>query len=195
MNEADFTDFVTHRAPSLLRTAFLLCGGDHGAAEDLLQDVLERAYPRWRRIRTKPESYLRAALANAAANRWRTRSRRVSEVPLDLATTPTRSGHEQQVVDHDEVVQALRHLPPRMRAVLVLRFFDDMSEADVAKALRCSTGTVKSQTSRGLARLRAHLESEQPTSIERDDHRGNRETHNTPARGDGGPRATPRLHR
>jgi DNA-directed RNA polymerase specialized sigma24 family protein len=71
MNEADFTDFVTHRAPVLLRTAFLLCGGDRGAAEDLLQEVLERSYPRWRRIRDAPEPYLRAVLANAAANRWR----------------------------------------------------------------------------------------------------------------------------
>jgi RNA polymerase sigma-70 factor (sigma-E family) len=154
MDEADFTDFVTHRAGTLLRTAFLLCGGDRGAAEDLLQDVLERAYPRWARIKSRPEPYLRAALANAAANRWRSRSRRVNEVPLDQAISPTRSGHEQQIVDHDQVVRALSQLPVRMRAVLVLRFFDDMSEADIAHALRCSTGTVKSQTSRGLARLR-----------------------------------------
>lgn len=159
MNEADFMDFVTHRAPALLRTAFLLCGGDRGAAEDLLQDVLERAYPKWRRIREKPEPYLRAALANAASNRWRARSRRVSEVPLDRATPPTRPGHEQQIVDQDQVVRALRALPPRMRAVLVLRFFDDMSEADVARALRCGTGTVKSQTARGLARLRELIDA------------------------------------
>lgn len=164
MNEADFTDFVTHRAPALLRTAFLLCGGDRGAAEDLLQDVLERAYPRWRRIRDKPEPYLRAALANAAANRWRTRSRRVSEVPLDEATDTTRTGHEQRIIDHDEVVRALHQLPPRMRAVLVLRFFDDMSEADVAKALHCSVGTVKSQASRGLARMRELIASNNTTS-------------------------------
>jgi RNA polymerase sigma-70 factor (sigma-E family) len=157
MSEADFTDFVTHRAPSLLRTAFLLCGGDRGAAEDLLQDVLERIYPRWRRIREAPEPYVRASLANAAANRWRARSRRVSEVPLDNAAEDTRTGHEQQIVEHDRVVRALRELPPRMRAVLVLRYFDDMSEADVAKALRCSTGTVKSQASRGLVRLRELL--------------------------------------
>jgi RNA polymerase sigma-70 factor (sigma-E family) len=165
MDEADFTDFVTHRAPALLRTAFLLCGGDRGAAEDLLQGVLERAYPRWRRIQDKPEPYLRAALANAAANRWRARSRRVSEVSLDQATDPTRTGHEQQIVDHDQVVRVLGRLPARMRAVLVLRFFDDMSEADIAKALRCSTGTVKSQTSRGLTRLRELLteDAELPT--------------------------------
>jgi RNA polymerase sigma-70 factor (sigma-E family) len=166
MDEADFTDFVTHRAPALLRTAFLLCGGDRGAAEDLLQGVLERAYPRWRRIKDKPEPYLRAALANAAANRWRARSRRVNEVPLDQATDPTRTGHEQQIVDHDQVVRALGQLPARMRAVLVLRFFDDMSEADVAKALRCSAGTVKSQTSRGLARLRELLNDDLPAALE-----------------------------
>lgn len=166
MDEADFTDFVTHRAPALLRTAFLLCGGDQGAAEDLLQGVLERAYPRWRRIKDKPEPYLRAALANAAANRWRARSRRVSEVPLDQATDPTRTGHEQQIVDHDQVVRALGQLPARMRAALVLRYFDDMSEADIAKALRCSTGTVKSQTSRGLARLRELLNDDLPAALE-----------------------------
>ncbi|TDV53998.1 SigE family RNA polymerase sigma factor [Actinophytocola oryzae] len=166
MNEADFTDFVAHRAPALLRTAFLLCGGDRGAAEDLLQEVLERVYPRWRRIKDRPEPYVRAALANAAANRWRARSRRVSEVPLDQARDTTRSGHEHQVVVHDEVVRALGELPPRMRAVLVLRFFDDMSEADVAKALRCSIGTVKSQTSRGLARLRELLgDAEAPALV------------------------------
>jgi RNA polymerase sigma factor (sigma-70 family) len=126
----------------LLRTAFLLCGGDRGAAEDLLQEVLERSYPRWPRIRDAPEPYLRAALANAAANGWRARSRRVSEVPIDNAREDTRTGHEQQIVEHDRVVRALRRLPPRMRAVLVLRYFDDMSEADIAKALRRSTGTV-----------------------------------------------------
>ena len=160
MDEADFTDFVTHRAAALLRTAFLLCGGDRGAAEDLLQDVLERAYPKWRRIKGRPEPYLRAALANAAANRWRSRSRRVREVPLLDETPPAWPGPEHRVVEEDRVVRALHALPPRMRAVLVLRFFDDMAEADVAKALRCSTGTVKSQTSRGLARLREVLDDD-----------------------------------
>jgi RNA polymerase sigma-70 factor (sigma-E family) len=167
MDEADFTDFVTHRATALLRTAFLLCGGDRGAAEDLLQDVLERVYPRWGRIKGPPEAYLRAALANAAANRWRARSRRVNEVPFDHAGQPTRPGPEQQVVEGDRVVRALLDLPPRMRAVLVLRFFDDMPEADVARALHCGVGTVKSQSSRGLARLRELLDEPALTITER----------------------------
>lgn len=168
MDEADFTDFVTHRAPALLRTAFLLCGGDRGAAEDLLQEVLTRAYPRWRRIKGRPEPYLRAALANAAANRWRHWSRRVAEVPLEKAPAPTRPGHEQRIVDEDQLMRALRRLPPRMRAVLVLRFFDDMSEADVARALRCSAGSVKSQTSRGLARLRELLDEDDTNTSDSD---------------------------
>jgi RNA polymerase sigma factor (sigma-70 family) len=122
--------------------------GRQGAAEDLLQDVLERMYPKWRRLKGNPEAYARAALANASANRWRTKSRRVHETPLTQARTQSVSGPEKEVVDRDEVVRALGRLPERMRVVVVLRFFD-LSEADTAAALGCSVGTVKSQTSRG----------------------------------------------
>jgi RNA polymerase sigma-70 factor (sigma-E family) len=153
----EFEEYVSTRSPVLLRTAYLLCGGDRGAAEDLLQDVLERIYPRWRKIRHNAEPYIRASLANAAANRWRRKSRRVAEVPLSEAFPPTVRGPEQEVADHDQVVRALATLPPRMRAVLVLRFFNDLSEIDTAAALGCGLGTVKSQTSRGLARLRELL--------------------------------------
>jgi RNA polymerase sigma-70 factor (sigma-E family) len=153
----DFDEFVSTRSPVLLRTAYLLCGGDRGAAEDLLQDVLERVYPKWRRIRDNPEAYIRTALANAAANRWRRRSRRVSEVPLIDGDTAFVSSPERSVANQDLVVRALGQLPARMRAVLVLRFFADLSEVDTAIALRCGVGTVKSQTSRGLARLRELL--------------------------------------
>lgn len=149
----DFEDFVALRSQALLRTAYLLCGGDKGAAEDILQDVLMSMYGKWRRIKTSPEAYARAALANASANRWRTRSRK-PEAPLALGAVPTSRGHEQQVVDADSVVRALAQLPKKMRAVLVLRFFDDLSEAETARTLGCGVGTVKSQTSRGLARMR-----------------------------------------
>ncbi|HEV7651011.1 MAG TPA: SigE family RNA polymerase sigma factor [Actinophytocola sp.] len=160
MSDAEFTDFVTHRSPALLRTAFLLCGGDRAAAEDLLQEVLERVFPRWRRIRERPEPYVRAALANAATNRWRHRSRRVRETTLEWDLRhPEQQGPEQRVTDRDLVVQALAQLPARMRAVLVLRFFDDLSERDTAAALHCGVGTVKSQTSRGLARLRELIDA------------------------------------
>jgi RNA polymerase sigma-70 factor (sigma-E family) len=163
----DFEEFVSTRSPVLLRTAYLLCGGDHGAAEDLLQDVLERVYPKWRRIRVNPESYVRAALANAAANRWRRRARRVAEVPLPAGIAPAVPGPEHGVANQDLVVRALGALPARMRAVLVLRFFDDLSEMDTAVALRCGVGTVKSQTSRGLARLRELLDNDAFSPAER----------------------------
>ncbi|ANZ38123.1 hypothetical protein BBK82_20720 [Lentzea guizhouensis] len=149
----EFEEFVALRSQALLRTAYLLCGGDRQAAEDMLQDVLMGMYGKWRRIRTSPEAYARKALANAAANRWRRRARK-PEAPMDHARTPTTSGHEDQVVAADSVVRALAELPKKMRAVLVLRFFDDLSEADTARALGCGVGTVKSQTSRGLARMR-----------------------------------------
>ncbi|HEU5470029.1 MAG TPA: SigE family RNA polymerase sigma factor [Actinophytocola sp.] len=157
MTLSDFEEYVSARSPALLRTAFLLCGGDRGAAEDMLQDVLERVYPKWHRIKDHPEAYIRAALANAAANRWRFRSRRVVEVPLHDASPPAVPGPEQAVANQDLVVRALGTLPARMRAVLVLRFYDDLSEVDTAAALRCGVGTVKSQTSRGLSRLRTLL--------------------------------------
>ena len=155
--DVEFEQFVSSRSRTLLRTAYLLCGGDHGAAEDLLQDVLERMYPRWRRIRGEPEAYARAALANAAANRWRRKARRVREAPLDAAAYEGVAGPERAVTDRDLVVRALGTLPARTRAVLVLRFFDDLSEAQAATALGCSVGTVKSQTSRGIAKLRELL--------------------------------------
>jgi RNA polymerase sigma-70 factor (sigma-E family) len=156
----DFEAFVTARAPALLRRAYLLCGGDQGAAEDLLQDVLERMYPRWRRIHSDPESYARAALANAAANRWRSRARRVAERPLHPTSQGSVPGPEPAFAERDLAVRALAELSPRMRAVLVLRFYEDMSEAQTAAALGCRPGTVKSLTSRGLARMREILGSD-----------------------------------
>lgn len=170
--ETEFAEFVTHRSPALLRTAYLLCGGDRGAAEDLLQDVLERTYARRGRVRGHLEPYVRAALANAAANRWRGRGRRVAESPLERAAEPGVGGPEGPVADRDQVARALAALPPRMRAVLVLRFFDDLSEAATAAALGCSTGTVKSQTARGLQRMRDLLGDRLATLGEHSGHNG-----------------------
>ncbi|GLI00810.1 SigE family RNA polymerase sigma factor [Phytohabitans aurantiacus] len=163
VDDGGFEEFVRARSAGLLRSAYLLCGGDPGAAEDLLQDVLERMYPKWRRISGDPEGYARAALANAAANRWRRKSRRVAEAPLELAGPRGIAGPEGEVTDRDLVVRALAALPPRTRAVLVLRFFHDLSEAQTAAALGCGVGTVKSQTSRGLARLRQWLPEQDGT--------------------------------
>ncbi|HEY6748959.1 MAG TPA: SigE family RNA polymerase sigma factor [Mycobacteriales bacterium] len=157
-SEAGFTEFVRARSTALLRTAVLLAGGDRGHAEDLVQGVLERMYVRWDRIDGPPEAYARRALTHAAVNRWRTRRRR-PELPLLTGGggtgTDTAGRDPAATVDlRDVLVRALLTLPPRQRAVLVLRFLDDLPEEEVARALGCSVGTVKSQTSRGLARLR-----------------------------------------
>lgn len=151
---AGFDEFVRARTTALLRVAYLLTGDRH-AAEDLVQDVLEQLYVRWPRIHTAPEAYARRALVNRATNRWRSRARR-PEAALahhDVAQ-PDRSD---DVVVREAVVQALRELPAQQRAAVVLRYLEDLPVAEVAQALRCSQGAVKSSTSRGLDRLRTAL--------------------------------------
>jgi RNA polymerase sigma-70 factor (sigma-E family) len=148
----DFDDFVRGSSTRLLRTAVLLTG-DRQAAEDLVQEVYERVYVRWRRIRGAPEPYARKALTNLVANRWRRRGRKP-----EVALTP---GHDRPSPDRtddfavrDHLLAVLQELPPRQRAVVVLRFYEDLTEAQTADTLGCSVGTVKSQTSRALDKLR-----------------------------------------
>ena len=147
----DFEEFVRGRSTALMRTAYLLTG-NRSAAEDLLQAVLERVYRRWPSISDSPEAYVRRALTNEATNRWRRRR------PVEIALTGAhdRAGtDEPSLVDlRDQLARGLMALPARQRAVLVLRYFDDLTEAQAADALGCSVGSVKSQASRGLARLR-----------------------------------------
>lgn len=155
-----FDEFVAASADRLVRTAYLLCG-DRGHAEDLVQTALLRTARRWRTARSQPEAYARRVVVNLAKDRWRDLARRPAEAPMD--------GAEDQVgqirvydglLDRDELLRAARRLPPGQRAVLVLRFFDDLSVEETAATLGCSTGTVKSQTSRALDRLRAALTPE-----------------------------------
>ncbi|RCG29102.1 SigE family RNA polymerase sigma factor [Sphaerisporangium album] len=152
--EEQFRDFVTARWRALLRTTYLLTG-DHGRAEDLLQVALVRAHRRWSRI-DDPELYVRRIVINLNHSWWR--RRRIAEHLTDAPPeTVPRSvdGDPQAGYDlRDELWTAVRTLPPRMRAVLVLRYFEDLPEAEVARVLGCSLGTVKSQSSRGLVRLR-----------------------------------------
>ena len=151
-----FEDFVRARSSSLLRTAFLLTGQNLAEAEDLLQIALERAYRHWRRISgiDEPELYVRRIMVNASADRRRWLARRperpVPVIPDGHWVSDPAAG----VAERDFLLQALAGLPPRQRAVLVLRYFDDLSEAETARMLGCSVGTVKSQAARGLARLR-----------------------------------------
>ena len=153
--EASFEDFVRARSDSLLRTALLLTGQRRAEAEDLLQVALERAYRHWPRIcRDGPERYVRRILASASADRWRRLARRPEQAMSAVRGGPVVADRSGQIADRDYLLRALAGLPPRQRAVLVLRYFDDLSEAETAQMLGCSLGTVKSQAARGLARLR-----------------------------------------
>jgi RNA polymerase sigma-70 factor (sigma-E family) len=147
-----FTDFVRVRYTELLRTAYLLTGSNW-AAEDLVQTCLLKAMPRWARI-DDPMAYLRRAMVNDRASRWRRLGRELLRAEPPETAVPDPSA---LVADRTVLVTQLRRLPRRMRAVIVLRYWEDLSEADTAVVLGCSVGSVKSQASRGLQRLRAVL--------------------------------------
>ena len=151
-----FEEFVQACSPRLFRTALLLAGQDRAAAEDLLQLALERAYRHWARVcgSGEPERYVRRILANASNDRWRQVARRRERLLSPGNADPLAPDQSDAVAERDFLLRALAALPPRQRAVLVLRYFNDMPEAEIADALGCSVGTVKSQVSRGLARLR-----------------------------------------
>ena len=156
-DDDEFRGYVAARSPQLLRTAYLLTG-DRGQAEDLVQDALVRAYRHWGRIRAAgdPDAYVRTILVNERRRRWRRdrdRATPVADVPDRGAPDGTAA-----VDDRDVLWRALQKMPPRTRAVLVLRYWEDRSEAETAALLGCSAGSVKSQASRGLRRLQALLE-------------------------------------
>jgi RNA polymerase sigma-70 factor (sigma-E family) len=147
-----FEDFVTASADRLMRTAFLLTGNRH-TAEDLLQGALERTYQQWNsRQILAPEAYVRRAMVNASTRIWR--SRRFREEPLDASADRVSADDGPDLALRDQVLRALQELPQRQRAVVVLRYFDDLPEAAVADILGCSVGSVKTHASRALARLR-----------------------------------------
>ncbi|MGW1591385.1 SigE family RNA polymerase sigma factor [Streptomyces sp. NPDC002386] len=152
--EESFREFVAGRSTALLRTAVLLTGGDRHAAEDLLQTALVKAAGRWSRI-DEPEAYVRRVLYRQQISRWRSAWRRrevvVAEPPEAGAAADGSGAAELRLV----LRTALSRLTPRQRTVLVLRYFEDLPEADVARLLGCSVGTVRSTTHRSLARLRA----------------------------------------
>jgi RNA polymerase sigma-70 factor (sigma-E family) len=153
--DAEFAAFVSAASRRLLRTAYLITG-DAEMAQDLLQTALERAYRRWARVRRSgvPEAYVRRVIVNAAADTWRAR-RGVQTVEFDESLlTPPPDVAVEGLLTRDALLACVRELPAGQRAILVLRYFDDLTEAETARALGCSVGTVKSQQSRALARLR-----------------------------------------
>jgi RNA polymerase sigma-70 factor (sigma-E family) len=160
--EVAFEDFVRARSGSLLRTALLLTGQSRAEAEDLLQIALEKAYRHWPKIcrsEEGPERCVRRILASASTDRWRRLGRRPERAMPAAGYGPVAPDRTDEIADRDYLLRALAALPPRQRAVLVLRYFDDLSEAETAQMLGCSLGTVKSQTARGLARLRVTADS------------------------------------
>ncbi len=150
--DREFSVFAAARWPGLVRLAFGLTG-DRWLAEDLAQATLARAYVAWRRVRRAddPDAYLRRILVNTSNRRFR--RRRVAEQPGDPPETPV-DGPADLVGERTALLAALRLLPPRQRAVIVLRYWSDLSDAQIAATLGCSAGTVRSQLSRALAKLR-----------------------------------------
>ncbi|MFC6086970.1 SigE family RNA polymerase sigma factor [Sphaerisporangium aureirubrum] len=152
-DRAEYDAFVAMAWHRLLRTAYLLTR-DWGAAEDLVQTALLKAWMAWPRIGAEREAYVRKIIVNVHVSWWRRRWRQaevVSESPPDLTRGDDHTG---QVDERELVWEALGRLPVRQRAVVVLRFFEDMTEAQAAETLGCSVGTVKSQVSKALAKLR-----------------------------------------
>jgi len=147
----DFEAFVRARTAPLLRLGYLLTGDQH-LAEDLVQSALARTALAWPKLHTSPEAYARTTMYHLQVTWWR--RRKVAEtLPGEL---PERTGTDNtaDAAFRLSLQRALSRLTPRQRAVLVLRYFEDRSEAEAAAVLNCSTGTVKSQTARALARLR-----------------------------------------
>jgi RNA polymerase sigma-70 factor (sigma-E family) len=152
---ADFDRFVADSTDTLLRTAYLIVW-DLGEAEDLVQETLLQVARRWPRVRRMehPLAYARRILVNRALSGAPRRARRRQELVADAPSERSSGASDPQAFDaRDELMDALAMLPPRQRAVLVLRYFLDLPEAEVAAAMKCSLGTVKSTASRGLARL------------------------------------------
>jgi RNA polymerase sigma-70 factor (sigma-E family) len=153
-SDDEFTEFVVASWPSLYRTAYLLIG-DRELAEDLVQTALAKTYASWGKVREleAARGYARTTLVNTAASWFRKRGWR-AEQPTETVET---GSYDEDPTLRPDMAAALARLAPRQRAVVVLRFYEDLSVAETAHALHCSEGTVKSQTSDALAHLRGLL--------------------------------------
>ena len=161
---AELEQFLAERADRLLRTAVLLTGSRE-AGQDLLQTALERLLRHWRTLSGDPEGYLRRTLYNLAADGFRRQGRLQRKLLLLRADTRPPPDVTAQVDLRDALVRMLVQLPPRQRAVLVLRYWEQLSEAETAAALGWPEGTVKSAASRGLRRMRELADGWQPTEL------------------------------
>ncbi|MFI0448204.1 SigE family RNA polymerase sigma factor [Actinomadura sp. 6N118] len=157
----EFARYAAERSPRLFKTAFLLCR-DRGQAEDLVQITLVKAWRAWRRIQDDPDPYVYRILVNSHASSMRRLWRR--EIPTDVPPETPSADETGHLDDRTWLLEALAKLPERQRAVIVLRFFEDMTEPQVAAVMGCSVGTVKSQASKALAKLRVNPQVMEPVS-------------------------------
>ncbi len=154
---AEFDDFVLARSPALQRAAFLMVG-DVSLAQDLVQEALVKTYVAWPRLHrtASAEAYTRKAITTTAISWFRRKSWNNERVVETLPERGTRA-HDDAVVHRTLLWNCLQDLPPRQRAAIVLRYYEDLTEAQTAAAMSCAVGTVKSQVAAGLAKLRVQL--------------------------------------
>jgi len=151
----DFEDFVRRRSGAMLRAAWLLTGGDWALAEDLVQTVLGEVWRRWSRVADMeaPDAYAHKVMVNTCL-RWRGRRWTGEVASARLPATVTGTDGFQQVDVRESLRHALRALTVKQRAVIMLRYYEDRTEAETARIMGCSVGTVKSQAAKALAKLR-----------------------------------------
>jgi RNA polymerase sigma-70 factor (sigma-E family) len=151
-----FSDLVATRSAALLRTAYLVVG-DHQLAQDLVQESLVKTYVAWPRLRdvTKAEAYARRTIVTTAIS-WR-RRRSFHERPVLAIPEQAQPDRTDALATQALLWAQVRALPPRQRVALVLRYYEDLSESDTAQLMGCAVGTVKSQVSAGLDRLRQRM--------------------------------------
>lgn len=158
--DEDYREFVKTRATPLHRAAYLLCGDWH-LANDLVQEALAKAFRHWRRVQRadSPDAYVQRILVNEAHRHWR--RHRNAAPPTDTRHETATGDFSDEIIDRVELLRALLALPMRQRATVVLRYLEGMSERQTAAVLRCSEGTVKSQTYRALNTLKVAMKREE----------------------------------
>ena len=158
MSTDDFTEYVEAAWARMFRTAYALTG-DVNAAEDLLQRTLVKAYVHWKKVSRaeSPDSYLRRMMVNESTSAWRSRSNRREVLTHQPPELPA-EGFDGLLATRDELWKGVCQLPPRQRAVVVLRYYEDLSEREIAEVLGISQGSVKSMASAAIAKLRDHLQ-------------------------------------
>jgi RNA polymerase sigma-70 factor (sigma-E family) len=156
-----FAQFATSRHRALYRYAYLLAG-ERGLAEDLVQEALTKTYVAWKRLddTANADAYTRKVITNTAISWWRRKSWQAERPRDDVPELPATGKHDDNVTARLWLWQELQALPPRQRAALVLRYYEDLTERETAAVLGCTVGTVKSQASHGLRKLRERLGSD-----------------------------------